>query len=90
MPRKPKGNTGKQPMVREGVAAYEVRSMAEVFWTAFQSLTHEQKGAFIEKLLNDPEWYDEIADAVVAIEGRSQPSRPYEEFAEELRRAGRL
>jgi len=88
MPRKPKGS--KQQMVREAAAAYEVSSMAEVFWAAFQSLAQEQQGAFLKKLLDDPEWYEEIADTVAAIEGRSEPTRPYEEFAEELRRAGRL
>jgi len=90
MALKPKSNTGNQPMVREGTATHEVRSMAEVFSLAFKSLSVEDQGAFLERLLNDPELYEEVADAVIAIEGRSEPSRPYEEFAEELRRSGRL
>ena len=90
MARKPKSDSRTQPMVREGVATYEVRSMAEVFWLAFKSLSAEDQGAFLERLLNDPELYEEVADAVIAIEGRSEPSRPYEEFAEELRRSGSL
>jgi len=90
MPRKPKGNTGKQSMVREATATYEATSMAEVFWTAFQSLSQEQQGAFLKKLLDDPEWYEEIADAVAMIETEGEPTRPYREVREELVREGLL
>ena len=88
MPPKPKGS--KQQMVREAAAAYEVSSMAEVFWAAFQSLSQEQQGAFLKKMLDDPEWYEEIADAVAIIETRGEPTVPYRAFREELRREGRL
>jgi len=77
-------------MVREGVVTYETRSMAQVFWLAFKSLSSEDQGAFLERLLNDPEHYDDIADTVIAIEREGEPSRPYEEFEAELRREGRL
>lgn len=90
MARKPKSHSGTQPMVREAAVAYEAHSVAEVFWIAFQSLSQEQQGAFLRKLLDDPQWYEEIADAVAVIESREEPTRPYEEFAEELRRKGRL
>ena len=90
MVRKPKSGAPRQPMVGEGVATYEVRSMAEVFWLAFKSLSADDQGAFLERLLNDPEWYEEVADAVIAIEREGEPSRPYEEFEVELRREGRL
>ena len=69
---------------------YEARSMAQVLWLAFKSLPVEDQGAFLNQLLNDPEWYEEIADAVAIIEGETEPTRPYEEFVEELRREGRL
>ena len=77
-------------MVREGIATYEVRSIAEVFWLAFKSLSADDQAAFLDRLLNDPELYDEIADAVVAIEARDEPSRPFEDFVQEVRREGRL
>ena len=77
-------------MVHEAAVAYEPHSVAHVFWIAFQSLSQEEQGAFLRKLLDDPEWYEEIADAVAIIESRDEPTRPYEEFAEELRRDGRL
>jgi len=90
MARKPKSDSGTQPMVREALATYEVRSMAEVFWLAFKSLPSEDQEAFLEHLLNDPDFYDDIADSVIAIEREGEPSRPYEEFEAELRREGRL
>jgi hypothetical protein len=88
--RKSNSNRSKQPAVREGVATYEVRSIAEVFWLAFKSLSVEDRDAFIDHLLNDPEFYEDIADAVLAIEARAEPSRPFEDFVEELRREGRV
>jgi hypothetical protein len=90
MPRKPKPDAAKQPMVREATAAYEVTSMAEVSWTAFQSLSQEQQSAFLKKLLDDPEWYEEIADAVAMIETEGEPTRPYREVREELVRESLL
>jgi hypothetical protein len=90
MARKAKAGATKQPAVREAAVEYEIRSMAEVFWTAFKSITPEAQGAFLARMLDDPEWYEEIADAVIANQRRNEPSIPYEEFAEELRRAGRL
>jgi hypothetical protein len=77
-------------MVREAAVEYETRSMAEVFWLAFKSLPVEDQGAFLRKLLDDESWYEEIEDAVSIIQARGEPSRPYEEFEEELRREGRL
>jgi len=79
-----------KPAIREAAVAYEPHSVAEVFWIAFQSLSQEQQGAFLRKLLDDPEWYEEISDAVAVIESRDEPTRPFEEFEEELRREGRL
>ena len=88
MPRKPKAS--KQPMVREAAAAYEVREIAEVFWLAFKSLSAEDQGAFLDRLLRDPEFFEDIADSILIIEREHEPSRPFEEFVEELRREGRL
>ena len=78
--------------VRERAATYETpsRSLAEVFWLAFQALPEEDRNAFLSRLLADPEVYEEIADAVTMIEAQDEPSRPFEEFEEELRRDGLL
>jgi len=90
MARETKSRRAKQPMVREAAVQYEVRSMAEVFWLAFKSLSKEDQEAFVRKFLDDEFWYEELADAISAIEARGEPSRPYEEFEAELRREGRL
>ncbi len=77
--------------VREPVAPYETRMpLAEVLWLAFQSLSAEEQADFLRKLLDDPEWYEELADAVAVIEARGEPTRPYEEVREELLREGLL
>ena len=77
--------------VREPVAPYQTRApLAEVLWLAFQSLPAEEQAEFLKKLLDDPEWYEELADAVAIIEARQEPTRPYEEFREELKREGLL
>jgi hypothetical protein len=81
-----KADGAKTPMVREAAVAYEPHSVAKVFWIAFQSLSQEEQGAFLRKLLDDPEWYEEVADAVAMIESQDEPARAFEEFEEELRR----
>lgn len=80
----------KQREIGEAVASYATRPLSEVFWMAFKSLPEEDRDAFLAKLLEDPETYDEIADAVIAIERRGEPTRPYREFREELLREGLL
>jgi hypothetical protein len=77
-------------MVHEAAVQYEARSMAEVFWLAFKSLPVEDQGAFLRKLLDDPFWYEEMADAIAMMEAQGEPTRPYREFREELKREGRL
>jgi len=90
MARKPKSAGIKQPMVQEAAVTYEAHSIAQVFWLAFKSLPVEDQGAFVRKLLDDPFWYEELMDALSMIEARNEPSRPYREFREELKREGLL
>jgi hypothetical protein len=91
MARKKPTATPQSAAIREPAVTYDARQpVTEVFWLAFQSLTKEQKLQFLGHLLDDPEFYEEMADAVAMIEGRGEPTRPYEEFAAELRREGRL
>lgn len=90
MARKPKSTGAKQPRIREAAVAYEVRPTAEVFWLAFKSLSPEDQGAFAGKLLDDPFWYEELADAIAIIETQDEPTRPLREFEEELKRDGLL
>ena len=81
----------RQTGVREPAPAYGTRPpVTEIFWLAFQSLTKEQKSGLLSRLLEDPEFYEELADAVAIIEARQEPSRPYGEFREEMIREGLL
>jgi hypothetical protein len=78
-------------MVGEAAIKYETESpIAEVFWVAFKSLPEEDQGAFLRKLLDDAEWYEEIEDAVTIIQAHGEPAQPYAEIREEMRREGLL
>lgn len=80
----------REQKIGEAVAKYATRPVGEVFWIAFQSLSDEDQGAFLRKLLEDPEWCEEIEDALSIIQARTEPSRPFEEFEKELKREGLL
>jgi len=90
MARAARAKSVKQPMVREASVEYEANPPADVFWRAFKELSEENQGAFLRKLLEDAEWYEEIEDAISIIQARNEPSRPFEEFEDELKREGRL
>ncbi len=90
MSEKRKRPGARDTMVREAVASYEPRSMAQVFWLACQSLFKDDQGAFLTRLLKDAELREDILDSILILERQNEPSRPYEEFADELRREGRL
>lgn len=64
--------------------------MGEVFWLAFQQLSDEEQGVFVQKLFDDPEWYEDIYDAVMSNIARKESARPYSEVQEELIRDGLL
>jgi hypothetical protein len=81
----------RETMVAEAAPAYEARhaeSLAEVFWLAFKGLPEEAQGAFIRKFLDDPEWFEELADAIAIIETRGEPTQPLRDVLEELEREG--
>ena len=64
--------------------------MGEVFWRAFQSLSAEEKRAVVERLLKDPAFREDLLDIALILQRQNEPSRPYEEIREELRREGKL
>lgn len=76
--------------IRETKAPYSAQPLSEVFLLAFKSLPEEEKNAFLQRLLADPEVYEEVIDAIAMLEAKDEPSRPFSEFDEELRREGRL
>jgi hypothetical protein len=87
-----KGREGKQ-LVREAAVEYEAgssESIVEVFWMAFSGLSKDAQQAFLRKLLEDPEWFEDLADSIAIMETRGEPTRPYREVREELIREGLL
>lgn len=80
----------REKSVREPAVTYSTRPLSEVMWLAFASLSEEDRTAFLQRLLDDPDTFEDLADSIMIIERRDEPSRPYEEFHEELKREGLL
>lgn len=76
--------------IGEAAAKYEPRALGEVFWLAFQAISDDDKRFFFGRVLNDPNWLEDLADAIAIVEARGDPTRPFEEFEEELRSEGLL
>lgn len=68
----------------------KAEAIGEVFWQAFQALPASERRAVILRLLTDARFRDDVIDISTILEREDEPSRSYEEFAEELRREGRL
>jgi hypothetical protein len=61
----------------------------EALWQFFQTLTGDEQGAFVRRLLQDRHWYEDIYDGISINEANKEPSRPLEEYtAEYLARPG--
>jgi hypothetical protein len=59
-------------------------ALGEALWKMFQSLPDEDQSAFAQKMMNDPEWYEDIYDTIAMIQASKEPGRPFEEFEAEL------
>ena len=55
------------------------QATAEVFWTAFMAMAEEERGAFLERLIADPQLREDLLDAALIEERRGEPTRPLEE-----------
>jgi hypothetical protein len=85
------------PKVAEAAPTYRATSaktipgaLGEALWEIFSKLSDEEQGAFIEKMLETPEWREDMMDICTVMQRRNDPTIPYEEFREELRREGLL
>lgn len=56
---------------------------AEVFFTAFNALSKKEKQAFITKLLQHKDFYEDLADAAIMDKRRNEPSRSLETYLAE-------
>lgn len=59
-------------------------AVAEVFWTAFKALPKRQQEEFIQRLLDDEELFEDLADILTAQSRRSEPTRPLQKVLQEL------
>ena len=59
-------------------------AVAEVIWTAFKALPKRQQEKFIQRLLQDEELVEDLADILVAQSRRCDPTRPFQEVLQEL------
>jgi hypothetical protein len=83
-----KKRNGARAKVAEAAAEYRTQALGEVFWLAFQQLSKGDQGVFLRRLLEDPGWFEDIFDSIMIIQSRNEPTRPFEEFEEDLRREG--
>lgn len=59
---------------------------AEIFWTAFRSLSRKEKEAIVEKLLHDKEFMEDLIDIVILEQRKKEPSRPLDEYLADRRK----
>lgn len=52
------------------------RATAEVFWTAFQAMTAEERKAFLERVVADDKIREDLLDAALIEERKDEPTRP--------------
>lgn len=68
----------------------KMAATAEVFFLAFHSLPKAERAAVVSRLLSDSEFREDLMDMALMAQREDEPSRPYEEFVQELQRDGRL
>lgn len=54
---------------------------AEVFWLAFKGLPKKEQQLVVQKLLQDPEFLEDLLDIAIIEQRQSEPPRPLEEWA---------
>ena len=60
-----------------------VESRAEVYLMAIQSLSKAEKDIVIARLLEDPEFREDILDLAIMQQRQKEPSRPFREYLAE-------
>lgn len=77
------------PKVAEAAPSYtaaKTGSLGEALWELFLKLPEDDEGAFFEKMLEDPQWREDISDTIIIIESRGEPTRPFDEYVAERER----
>lgn len=63
---------------------------AEVFWTAFRTLSKADREAVIQRLLQDRRMREDVIDIATALQREHEKSIPYERVRADLKKTGRL
>jgi hypothetical protein len=53
---------------------------AEVFWTAFRSLSKKEREAVVERLLRDRDFMEDLIDIVILEQRKNESSRSLGEY----------
>lgn len=56
---------------------------AEVFYTAFRSMTKAERREILSKMMEDPKVRHDLTDLGVFIERVNEPSRPFRKYLSE-------
>jgi len=62
------------------------QATAEVFWTAFRSLSKKNKKEFLYKLLNNREFREDLIDTAIIEQRRRELSRSLDEYLAERKK----
>ena len=60
-----------------------VESRSEVFWMAFRSLSQKERRAIVRRLLQEPEFMEDLMDIAIIEQRKGEPARPFREYLEE-------
>jgi hypothetical protein len=63
-----------------------VKSKAEIYVMALQSLSKAEREAVISRLLEDPGLREDILDLITIYQRQGEPSRPFKEYLAEIRK----
>ncbi len=63
---------------------------AEVFWTAFRTLSRAEQDAVIRRLVRHPKLREDLIDIVTALQRQHEKAIPYERVRADLMKTGRL
>jgi hypothetical protein len=77
-------------MVREAPAQYQAKPLSEVFYLAFKSLSEDDRIAVLNRLLDDPDFREDLLDIASIMESEDEETITLEELEAELERDGLL
>ena len=61
-----------------------IESRSEVFWMAFSSLSRKERHAVVQRLLEDPEFTEDLLDIAIFEQRKDEHSEPWETVKKRL------